>query len=168
MARADERKGTARAAAPAVVPPVEPLEVGVERLADRLGPLGAVAVALTTGLEGLSACMDAACFCCPAEGDAEEPSKKSKKAQQDVIVVAFLGSMDDFMVYFSLALSSRITPVELIIGVAIGAVLIALTVGTLLEASETLANFVESIPVPLVIFLLAVYIITSAWVPGLA
>jgi hypothetical protein len=129
---------------------------------------GAVTAALTTGLEGLSACMDAACFCCPADADAEEPTKKSKKAQQDIIVVAFLGSMDDFMVYFSLALSNRITPVELLIGVLIGAVLIALTVGTLLEASETLANFVESIPVPLVIFLLAIYITTSAWVPGLA
>ena len=67
------------------------------------------------------------------------------------------------MVYFALSLSGKITWLELFLGVTIGAVAIALVVGTLLEASETLANFVQTIPVPLVLATLSVYIIASAW-----
>ena len=89
--------------------------------------------------------------------------EKGKKQNSDVVVVAFLGSVDDFMVYFTIALSNRITWIELLIGVTIGAIMIALVVGTLLEASETLANFVQTIPVPLVLATLSVYIIASAW-----
>ena len=69
-------------------------------------------------------------------------------------------------VYFSLALSARITWVELLIGVTIGAVMIAAVVGVLLEASETLTNCIENVPVPFVLVGLAVYLIISCWVPN--
>ena len=69
-------------------------------------------------------------------------------------------------VYFTLALSARITWVELVIGVTIGAVMIAAVVGVLLEASETLTNCIENVPVPFVLVCLAVYLVISCWVPN--
>ncbi|KAH8056735.1 hypothetical protein JL720_14205 [Aureococcus anophagefferens] len=65
--------------------------------------------------------------CAPEEGgggggDDEAPSRieaardallkdpdRAAKAQKDIVVVAFLGSLDDFMVYFALSLSGKIT-----------------------------------------------------------
>ena len=92
---------------------------------------------------------------------------RAAKAQKDIVVVAFLGSLDDFMVYFALSLSGKITWLELFLGVTIGAAAIALVVGTLLEASEALSDLVENVPVPLVLALVAVYIVASSWVPAL-
>ncbi|KAH8095862.1 hypothetical protein JL720_3196 [Aureococcus anophagefferens] len=93
--------------------------------------------------------------------------RRALRAQKDIVVVAFLGSLDDFMVYFALSLSGKITWLELFLGVTIGAVAIALVVGTLLEASEALSDLVEDVPVPLVLALVAVYIVASSWVPAL-
>ena len=125
-------------------------------------PSGPIADRLATGLRASSDAIDACCCCCPDDED-DDDLEKGKKQNSDVVVVAFLGSVDDFMVYFTIALSNRITWIELLIGVTIGAIMIALVVGTLLEASETLANFVQTIPVPLVLATLSVYIIASAW-----
>jgi len=92
-----------------------------------------------------------------------EAARKKEKADNSVIIVAFLGSMDDFMVYFTLALSSQLAWYELAIGITIGSILIALIVATLLQSSERVASCVEVIPVPLVLVGLAAFILVSAW-----
>mmetsp|Transcript_23885 Transcript_23885/g.76806 ORF Transcript_23885/g.76806 Transcript_23885/m.76806 type:complete len:289 (-) Transcript_23885:1301-2167(-) len=91
------------------------------------------------------------------------PSTKKKKDDNGVIVVAFLGSLDDFMVYFTLALSAQLQWYELSIGIALGSVVIAAAVGTLLQSSEGLAGCIERIPVPLILLGLAALILVAAW-----
>ena len=114
---------------------------------------------------GCSRGLDLACAC--LDDDEDEDLVKTGKKDRDIAVVAFLGCMDDFMVYFSIALADKVPFQDLIIGTALGAVIIALVVGGLLEASETLAGYVELIPVPLVLAALGVYIVVSAFWPAL-
>ena len=132
---------------------------------EEMGPLK---TALSAQLEGASGCLDAV-LCCGDESDDEggDDEKKQARSTRDVLVVAFLGSMDDFMVYFSIALADRIPTSELVVGIALGAVSIAVVVGALLEASEAVASCVEAIPVPLVLGLLGVWVVASSWEPGL-
>ena len=151
--------------------------------------LGPVKLAVMRSLLKMNACVDAACSCCAKSGDEQkidaedappptaaplvddddanvdedEEDEGKKKADNSVIIVAFLGSMDDFMVYFTLALSSQLTWYELAIGITIGSIFIALIVGSLLESSERVAGCVERIPVPLILTGLAVFILVSAW-----
>ncbi|KAH8062563.1 hypothetical protein JL722_3485 [Aureococcus anophagefferens] len=133
-----------------------------------------IEAALATSLKSASDAFDGVAdvaLCGSGEaGDGQALLKdpdRAAKAQKDIVVVAFLGSLDDFMVYFALSLSGKITWLELFLGVTIGAVAIALVVGTLLEASEALSDLVENVPVPLVLALVAVYIVASSWVPAL-
>jgi len=134
---------------------------------DELGPLKR---AVMKSLLEVNECVDAACSCCARttkEGDLEEDEDEEAddraKADNSVVIVAFLGSMDDFMVYFTLALSSQLAWYELSIGITIGAILIAVVVATLLQSSERIAACVEKIPVPLILGGLAVFILVAAW-----
>ena len=129
---------------------------------------GGMSAALSNGLVKISDCVDMI-FCCGEEEEEEADAVKKrglKRAQKNIIVVAFCGCMDDFMIYFTLALSGKLSMPALLVGTFIGAILIALIVGCLLEACKPLADCVETIPVPAVILLLSVYIILSAWVPA--
>ena len=119
---------------------------------------------LRAGLMGCDAGVDYACACVADEGDDDAKAPLTSRPKRDVVVVAFLGSMDDFVVYFSVALSGDVGFVDLVIGTTIGAVLIACVVGALLESSESVAACVERIPVPVVLAVLAVYIVTFAWI----
>mmetsp|Transcript_6764 Transcript_6764/g.9468 ORF Transcript_6764/g.9468 Transcript_6764/m.9468 type:complete len:304 (+) Transcript_6764:33-944(+) len=127
--------------------------------------LGPIKTAIRDGLLALNDAADVVCPCCAASEQEKEASDSTpdKKADNSVIIVAFLGSLDDFMVYFTLALSNQISWYALAIGVSLGAVLIAIIVGTLLQSSETLAALVETIPVPLILCGLAVFILVTTW-----
>lgn len=123
--------------------------------------LGPFKSTIKRSLTQMSETCDMYCSC--VDADTRELSKDLDDENDNVVIVAFLGSMDDFMVYFTLALSHQLTWFELSLGVTIGGILIALIVGVLLQASTTLANAVESIPVPLVLAGLSVFILVSAW-----
>lgn len=133
-----------------------PLQQGEE---EELGPIKA---AVKNTLLCMSDTFDAYCSC--VDADTRELSKDLEdESDTSVVIVAFLGSMDDFMVYFTLALSHELTWFELAAGVTIGGILIALIVGALLQSSETLAHAVESVPVPLILIGLSALILISAW-----
>ena len=68
-------------------------------------------------------------------------------------------------VYFSILLSAKVGPFAFVIGTTLGAVVIAFIVGVILEASESIAHCVQSVPVPAVLAALAAYIIVDAWYP---
>lgn len=126
--------------------------------------LGYIKTAVKDALVAMSDVYDTYCSC--VDADTRELARDlddDDDHDTSVVVVAFLGSMDDFMVYFTLALSSQLTWFELTVGVTIGAILIALIVGVLLQSSETLANAVEVIPVPLILAGLAAFILVTAW-----
>ena len=106
--------------------------------------------------------------CCDCVADEEEPLLKTaeeRRSERDVLVVAFLGTMDDLVVYFSVAVSGKIPGVDLVIGTTVGAVALALCVGTLLEFSERASACVQKVPIPVVLVALASYIIVDAWHP---
>mmetsp|Transcript_3961 Transcript_3961/g.10174 ORF Transcript_3961/g.10174 Transcript_3961/m.10174 type:complete len:301 (-) Transcript_3961:328-1230(-) len=129
---------------------------------DEAEDLGPFKKAVKDSLLAISDTFDSYCSC--VDADTRELSKDlDDDGDQGVVIVAFLGSMDDFMVYFTLALSHELTWFELAAGVTIGGVLIALLVGLLLQASERLANAVESIPVPFILTGLSIFILISAW-----
>ena len=97
--------------------------------------------------------------------DEEEPLLKTaeeRRSERDILVVAFLGTMDDLVVYFSVAVSGKIPGVDLIIGTTLGAVALALCVGSLLEFSERASACVAKVPIPVVLVALACYIIVDA------
>mmetsp|Transcript_15882 Transcript_15882/g.64037 ORF Transcript_15882/g.64037 Transcript_15882/m.64037 type:complete len:324 (+) Transcript_15882:268-1239(+) len=128
--------------------------------------LGPIKACVRDSLLACDTAAERACFCCRWGDDDDDDTKKTEeeeRAHRSVVIVAFLGSMDDFMVYFTLALSKQLSWYELTMGVTIGAILIALIVGSLLQSSESLAACVESIPVPLVLIGLAAFIVISAW-----
>lgn len=134
----------------------------VERPEEEAEELGPFKEAIKSALVSMSDTFDAYCSC--VDEDTRELSKDlDDDEDQGVVIVAFLGSMDDFMVYFTLALSHELTWFELAVGVTIGGILIALIVGALLQSSERLANAVESVPVPFVLTGLAILILVSAW-----
>ncbi len=104
--------------------------------------------------------------CCDCMEDEEEPLLKTaeeRRSERDVLVVAFLGTMDDLVVYFSVAVSGKIPGIDLIIGTTLGAVALALCVGTLLEFSERASACVQKVPIPVVLVALACYIIVDAF-----
>ena len=106
--------------------------------------------------------------CCDCINDEEEPLLKTaeeRRSERDVLVVAFLGTMDDLVVYFSVAVSGKIPGVDLVIGTTVGAVALSLVVGSLLEFSERASACVQKVPIPLVLVALASYIIFDAWHP---
>ncbi len=106
--------------------------------------------------------------CCDCVDDEEEPLLKTaeeRRSERDVLVVAFLGTMDDLVVYFSVAVSGKIPGVDLIIGTTLGAVALAFCVGGLLEFSERASACVQKVPIPVVLVALACYIIVDAWHP---
>ena len=106
--------------------------------------------------------------CCDCVDDEEEPLLKTaeeRRSERDVLVVALLGTMDDLVVYFSVAVSGKIPGIDLIIGTTLGAVALALCVGSLLEFSERASACVAKVPIPLVLVALACYIIVDAWHP---
>ena len=106
--------------------------------------------------------------CCDCVADEEEPLLKTaeeRRSERDILVVAFLGTMDDLVVYFSVAVSGKIPGVDLIIGTTVGAVALALCVGSLLEFSERASACVAKVPIPVVLVALACYIIVDAWHP---
>ena len=107
--------------------------------------------------------------CCDCMDDEEEPllqkTAEERRNERDVLVVAFLGTMDDLVVYFSVAVSGKIPGVDLVIGTTVGAVALALCVGTLLEFSERASACVQKVPIPVVLVALACYIIVDAWHP---
>ena len=107
--------------------------------------------------------------CCDCMDDEEEPllqkTAEERRSERDVLVVAFLGTMDDLVVYFSVAVSGKIPGVDLVIGTTVGAVALALCVGTLLEFSERASACVQKVPIPVVLVALACYIIVDAWHP---
>lgn len=81
----------------------------------------------------------------------------------NVIIVASLGSMDDFVVYLTIALSGIFEWYELVLGLWLGATLISVFVASLLAVSGTFASYVALIPIPVVFLLLAVYIVVTAF-----
>lgn len=98
------------------------------------------------------------------------PDCEHKGAEHDdglelsnVIIVASLGSMDDFVVYLTIALSGIFEWYELVLGLWLGSTLISVLVGCLLAASETVASYVAMIPIPVVFLFLAVYIVVTAF-----
>ena len=106
--------------------------------------------------------------CCDCVADEEEPLLKTaeeRRSERDILVVAFLGTMDDLVVYFSVAVSGKIPGIDLIIGTTLGAVALALCVGSLLECSERASACVAKVPIPVVLVALACYIIVDAWHP---
>ena len=107
--------------------------------------------------------------CCDCVDDEEEPllqkTAEERRSERDVLVVAFLGTMDDLVVYFSVAVSGKIPGVDLVIGTTVGAVALALCVGGLLEFSERASACVQKVPIPVVLVALASYIIVDAWHP---
>ena len=106
--------------------------------------------------------------CCDCVDDEEEPLLKTaeeRRSERDVLVVAFLGTMDDLVVYFSVAVSGKIPGVDLVIGTTLGAVALSLVVGSLLEFSERASACVQKVPIPVVLVALACYIIVDAWHP---
>ena len=106
--------------------------------------------------------------CCDCVDDEEEPLLKTaeeRRSERDVLVVAFLGTMDDLVVYFSVAVSGKIPAVDLVIGTTVGAVALSLVVGGLLEFSERASACVQKVPIPVVLVALACYIIVDAWHP---
>jgi hypothetical protein len=106
--------------------------------------------------------------CCDCMEDEEEPLLKTaeeRRSERDILVVAFLGTMDDLVVYFSVAVSGKIPGVDLVIGTTVGAVALAFCVGSLLECSERASACVAKVPIPLVLVALACYIIVDAWHP---
>jgi len=120
-------------------------------------------------MDGVNNMADRIALCCcgmnsdsSSDVDPEVLEMEAKKSKS-IVIVAFLGSMDDFMVYFTLALSGTFGYLPLIIGTILGAILIALFVGTALEYSERLANCIAYIPVPLVLIFLAVFVVVDAW-----
>ena len=107
--------------------------------------------------------------CCDCMDDEEEPllqkTAEERRSERDVLVVAFLGTMDDLVVYFSVAVSGKIPGVDLVIGTTVGAVALSLVVGSLLEFSERASACVQKVPIPVVLVALACYIIVDAWHP---
>jgi len=100
-------------------------------------------------------------------GDRSQPDADSDGdgvEVDDVLIIAFLGSMDDFVVYLTFALAGVFRWYELLLGITLGAAVIALLVGTTLEWSKAASDFVSLIPLPLVFFLLAVYILVTGFV----
>ena len=69
--------------------------------------------------------------CCDCMDDEEEPllqkTAEERRSERDILVVAFLGTMDDLVVYFSVAVSGKIPGVDLVIGTTVGAVALALS-----------------------------------------
>jgi len=141
--------------------------------------LGLLKLMVRDALLNMNACVDVALCRIAGEGSSDEAADRKKdpddqrgededaerkrKADSSVIIVAFLGSMDDFMVYFTLALSSQLAWYELAVGITIGSILLAFVVGTLLQSSERVAACVEYIPVPVILVGLAAFILISAW-----
>eukprot|EP00633_Aureoumbra_lagunensis_P002310 CAMPEP_0197295648 /NCGR_PEP_ID=MMETSP0890-20130614/36148_1 /TAXON_ID=44058 ORGANISM="Aureoumbra lagunensis, Strain CCMP1510" /NCGR_SAMPLE_ID=MMETSP0890 /ASSEMBLY_ACC=CAM_ASM_000533 /LENGTH=152 /DNA_ID=CAMNT_0042771745 /DNA_START=273 /DNA_END=731 /DNA_ORIENTATION=- len=93
----------------------------------------------------------------------EEEKDEFTSSKRSVVVVAILGSMDDFFVYFAVAVAGQLSAYELMAGVTIGAFLIALIVGVLLQSSRILASYIELIPVPFVLLGLSVFILIETW-----
>lgn len=134
---------------------------------EELGPVGkCVETSLLAGMAATDSIVDTCCPCIPKdEENGQEDDKKVPKSEKSIVIVAFLGSMDDFIVYFTLALSGHFAWFELSIGVTIGAILLGTLTAILLESSKVIADCVAYIPVPLVLFLLSVFIVLTAWTP---
>ena len=103
-----------------------------------------------------------------ASNDSKEASDRAarRRAKPSIVVVAVLGSLDDFTVYFALAASGRFTWYELCVGTVCGCAVLALVVAAL-TGHARVAEAVQKIPVPLVLGVLAVLIAASAFFPSI-
>ena len=82
-------------------------------------------------------------------------------AQDNVIIVAMLGSLDDFVVYLVVAGSGMYTWHELVVGTMVGCLVLAAIVALLTE-NRTLSSMLEKLPAWLVLMVLGIYTLVSA------
>ncbi|KAJ1452583.1 hypothetical protein M885DRAFT_526352 [Pelagophyceae sp. CCMP2097] len=132
---------------------------------EELGPCQqCCANSITDIVNGIDAVFQFTCGCfLPTYGADEVMTELEIRNSSKIVVVAFLGSIDDFMVYFTLALTGAFQWYELTLGVAIGAAIIATATATLLESSQVISDFVQTVPIPLILLVLGTVIILSAW-----
>ena len=97
-----------------------------------------------------------------------EPSSPGKdEARRRFVIVAVLGNLDDFLMYFSIVVSLHFCWWEFILGTTIGAICIATALGTCLWCSPRLADKVASLPLVPVVVIMAIYIAVQAFVPAM-
>eukprot|EP00756_Hemistasia_phaeocysticola_P051094 Hpha_TRINITY_DN26274_c0_g1::TRINITY_DN26274_c0_g1_i2::g.184825::m.184825 len=97
--------------------------------------------------------------------DAEAtPSKSPKRNSDSVVVVALLGSLDDFTVYLIMGGSGVYTWYELILGTLVGCIVLASLVALLTE-SAAIASILERIPAWMILMALGVWVLSDL-LPG--
>ena len=89
------------------------------------------------------------------------------EARRRFVIVAVLGNLDDFLMYFSIVVSLHFCWWEFILGTTIGAICIATALGTCLWCSPRLADKVASLPLVPVVVIMAIYIAVQAFVPAM-
>ena len=93
----------------------------------------------------------------------ENDAKGNKITIGRLIIVAILGSLDDFAVQCALLLGDTFTWYQLLIGIFIGSVIVVgLCVG--IGYVKCIVKYVEKIPIWCIILILAIYTIISAFV----
>lgn len=102
------------------------------------------------------------------EADPVEPvDEAGSSGVNNILVVAFMGSLDDFIVYFSILFAGTFLWYEFVTGIFFGSVLIAFVVGCLLSVSGTATSCLKMVPIPLIYILVAVYILIEAFCTSL-
>ena len=96
-----------------------------------------------------------------------QQSPGKDEARRRFVIVAVLGNLDDFLMYFSIVVSLHFCWWEFILGTTIGAICIATALGTCLWCSPRLADRVASLPLVPVVVIMAIYIAVQAFVPAM-
>jgi len=109
-------------------------------------------------------CCEQAIVSCLSTG-LEPADPGSDEARRRFIIVAALGNLDDFIVYFSIVVGTHFCWYEFIAGTTIGAILIATVLGTCLTYCDCLADCLKHVPLTLILVCMAVYIVVQAFVP---
>mmetsp|Transcript_49536 Transcript_49536/g.118029 ORF Transcript_49536/g.118029 Transcript_49536/m.118029 type:complete len:219 (-) Transcript_49536:113-769(-) len=92
--------------------------------------------------------------------ETEPSSGRSKKSGGNIVIVALLGSLDDFTVYLIIAGSGIYTWYELILGTVLGCFALAGVVLFLTE-SESLSHVLSNIPAWLILLALGVIVLAD-------
>lgn len=114
--------------------------------------------------EPLTCCEQAVVTCLSSSMEPADPGQD--EARRRFIIVAALGNLDDFIVYFSIVVGTHFCWYEFIAGTTLGAILIATVLGTCLAYCDCLAECLKHVPLTLILVCMAIYIIVQAFVPA--